>query len=261
MGGLGLLGLWLFLALVVAASVLLAVGSVWLASKTVYRPGAKKESGSLSPFVTTVGLVYGALLGFTVVVAWEQFSSAEANVTNESSTLATMYRQTVSLPAPEQATMRELLRKYTEAVQSEWGRQGSDAASATARTAITDMYRVLGAQQPAAASNPINAELRDQLNTLTSQRNTRVLDAKPRIPGLLWTGLLFGAAVLIGLIGFTPLDNRRNHMILSSAIAILLGLLLFLIYWLDHPFGRQLGVTPASFDYAVQVFDGVDQGG
>lgn len=260
MGGMGLPGLWLFLALVVAASVFLAVGSVWLANKSVQRPGAAEESGSLSPFVTTVALVYGALLGFTVVVAWEQFSSAEANVSNESSTLATMYRQTIGLAAPEQTTMRQLLRKYTTAVQAEWGSQGSGAASGAARAAITDMYRALGKQQPpTVAANPINAEVRDQLNVLTSQRNTRVMDARPRIPGLLWSGLLFGAVLLIGLIGFTRLDNRRNHMILSSGIAVLLGLLLFLIFWLDHPFGRQLGVTPTSFDYAIQVFDGVDQ--
>jgi hypothetical protein len=124
MGGMGLPGLWLFLALVVTGSVLVAVSSVWLAHKTIHRPGAKDETGSLSPFLTTVALVYGALVGFTVVVAWEQFSSAETNVTNESSTLATMYRQTISLPAPEQATMRELLRNYTAAVQGEWDSQG-----------------------------------------------------------------------------------------------------------------------------------------
>ena len=74
MGGMGLPGLSLFLALVIAACVFLAVGSVWLANKTARRPGAKEETGSLSPFLTTVALVYGALLGFTVVVAWEQFS-------------------------------------------------------------------------------------------------------------------------------------------------------------------------------------------
>jgi hypothetical protein len=141
MAGMGLPGLWLFLALVVAASVYLAVASVWLANKMVRQPGAKDETGSLSPFVTTVALVYGALLGFTVVVAWEQFSSAETNVTNESSTLATMYRQTISLPAPEQTTIRELLRQYTTAVQGEWDSQGSDAAGGAARAAITDMYR------------------------------------------------------------------------------------------------------------------------
>jgi hypothetical protein len=261
MGGLGLPGLWMFLALVVAVSVLLAVGSVWLATKTVYRPGHAEQAGSLSPFVTTVALVYGALLGFTVVVAWEQFSSAEANVTNESSTLTTMYRQTISLPPDTQARMRELIRSYTAAVQDEWDSQGNDTASVTARASITDMYRVLGeSQAPAETSAAINVEIREQVNLLTSQRNTRVLDAKPRIPGLLWGGLLFGGVLLIGLIGFSRLSSRRNHMILSSAIAILLGLLLFIIFWLDHPFGRQLGVTPSTFDYAVQVFDGVDQG-
>ncbi len=129
MGGLSLLGLWLFLAAVLAGVVLLAVGSVWIANKTVYRPGAERQMGTLSPFLTTVALVYGALLGFTVVVAWEQFSSAEENVTNESSTLATMYRQTVSLPGPEQVRMRELLRTYTGAAQAEWDRQQRDVAS------------------------------------------------------------------------------------------------------------------------------------
>jgi hypothetical protein len=95
---------------------------------------------------------------------------------------------------------------------------------------------------------------------LTSQRNTRVLDAEPRIPGLLWGGLLFGGVILIGLMGFTRLDSRRGHMVLSSAVAILLGLLLFIVFWLDHPFGRQLGVTPTPFAHAVEVYDYVDQG-
>src|SRR6185437_7441440 len=171
---------------------MMAVVSIWLGDRILSDSVEKSHNSSLSSFVTTVALVYGALLGFTVVVAWEQFSSAEANVTNESSTLATMYRQTISMDAPEQATMRGLLRQYTSAVEAEWDGQGSDSASVTARAAITDMYRLLGN-----AAKPINAEVRDQLNALTSQRNTRVLDTTPRIPGLLWTGLLFGGVLLI----------------------------------------------------------------
>src|SRR4051812_19467444 len=83
--------------------------------------GQDGHNGALSPFMTCVGLVYGALLGFTIVVAWEQFSSAEANVSNEASTLTTMYRQTVGMPVSEQAQMRRLLRTYTSAVAGpEW---------------------------------------------------------------------------------------------------------------------------------------------
>ena len=108
----------------------------------------------------------GALLGFTIVVAWEQFSSAEANVSNEASTLITMYRQTVGMPVPEQTQMRELLRKYAKAVEGpEWEnaiRAGGGTESA--RDALNEMYWVLGSEQSSVASSPISQKFLDQLD-------------------------------------------------------------------------------------------------
>jgi hypothetical protein len=75
-------------------------GQFGLANRTLPKTVSDAHNGALSPFMTCVGLVYGALLGFTIVVAWEQFSSAAANVSNEASTLITMYRQTVGMPVP-----------------------------------------------------------------------------------------------------------------------------------------------------------------
>jgi|1185.fasta_scaffold548537_1 hypothetical protein len=106
MSGMGLPSLWSFLVGVLAASVLLASRQRMAGQQDGSTAGREGGIWIAVALLSTVALVYGALLGFTVVVAWEQFSSAEANVTNESSTLATMYRQTVSLPAPEQTTMR-----------------------------------------------------------------------------------------------------------------------------------------------------------
>jgi hypothetical protein len=203
-----------------------------------------------------------ALLGFTIVVAWEQFSSAEANVSTEASTLTTMYRQTVGMPVPEQTQMRVLLRKYAKAVEGpEWQdaiRAGTGTESA--RDALTEMYRVLGSDQSSVKSNPTTQKFLDGLTTLPSERNKRILDAKPRIPGLLWAGLLFGGVVVLGIGGFMRLGNARAHLILLSAVALLLGLLLFVVYWLDHPFGNQLGVTSAPFEQALAVFDSIDRG-
>ncbi|MGB8503147.1 DUF4239 domain-containing protein [Mycobacterium sp.] len=262
MGGLGPWGLWLFLLLAIVVSILLAVGSIWLANRTSSDSAGQEDNSALSPFLTCVGLVFGALLGFTVVVAGEQFSSAETHVANEASTLTTMYRQTVALPAPEQTQMRELLRKYTKAAEGpEWAQQESGGgASDTARAAITAMYRVLGSQPPSDASSAANGEFFGQLTVLTSERNTRVLDAKPRIPWLLWCGLLFGAVVFIALMGFMRLKSRRRHALLASAVAVLLGLLLYIVFCLDHPFGSQLGVTSEPFEHSLQVFDAVDRG-
>lgn len=253
-------GLWLFLAAVLVVSVLVALGSMRLATRT-FGPAGKERNPGLSPFITTVGLVYGALLGFTVVVAWEQFSSADTNVASEASTLTTMYRQTVAMPEPEQTQLRQLLRKYATAVEGpEWDKQDVGGTSDTARAAITQMYRVFGSQQPGAASSPVDGEFLGQLTVLASDRNTRILDSKPRIPVLLWAGLIFGGVVLVALTGFVYLESERAHAILSSTVAVLLGLLLFIVFWLDHPFGSELGITPAPFRHSLEVFDAIDQG-
>ncbi|ORB62527.1 DUF4239 domain-containing protein [Mycolicibacterium tusciae] len=262
MGEYGIAGLWGLLALGLIAAVAVAGAGMWLAHRTLPDPVSEGHNGALSPFITCVGLVYGALLGFVIVVAWEQFSSAETNVYNEASTVVTMYRQTVGMPADEQAQMRVLLRKYTDAVAGpEWQNAVSGGVGTEdARDALNEMYRVLGSEQSSVASSPISQNFLNQLTTLASERNQRILDAKPRIPGLLWTGLLFGGVVLLGLGGFMRLGSTRAHFGLLGAVAVLLGLLLFIVFWLDHPFGNQLGVTSEPFEQSQVVFDSIDKG-
>ena len=262
MGSFGIAGLWIFLALALIAAVLVGVAAMWLATRTLPEEVDPGHNGTLAPFLTCVGLVYGALLGFTIVVAWEQFSSAEANVSTEASTLTTMYRQTVGMPVPEQTQMRVLLRNYAKAVEGPEWRDAIRAGTGTesARDALNEMYRVLGSEQSSVTSNPTTQKFLDGLTTLASERNQRILDSTPRIPGLLWAGLIFGGVVVLGIGGFMRLGNIRAHLVLLTAVALLLGLLLFVVYWLDHPFGNQLGVTSAPFEQALTVFDSIDQG-
>ncbi|MCU1700749.1 MAG: hypothetical protein JWR34_6812 [Mycobacterium sp.] len=260
MGGWGTFSLWLSLALVIAVAVMLAVGAIRLADRILSDSVNQESNSALSPFLTCVALVFGALLGFTVVVAWSQFSSASTHVTDEASTLTTLYRQTAAMDDPAQTQLRNLLRTYTNAVKGpEWDRQRVGGTSLTARAAITDMYHVMGSQ-PANDASIANGAFFSQLTVLTTERNTRILDAKPRIPGLLWGGLIFGALVLITIMGFMRLESKHGHALLSSAVAALLGGLLFIVFCLDRPFSSQLGVTSEPFSHSLEVFDAVDRG-
>ena len=76
----------------------------------------------------------------------------------------------------------------------------------------------------------------------------------------MWAGLIFGGVLVIAIAGFVHLSSRRAHAVLASGVALLLGLLLFVVYWLDHPFGTEIGVTPAPFHHAVEAFDVMDRG-
>jgi len=260
MGDLGVLGAWLLLAIVVVGAVGIAIGSVLLARRVVAADTSPENNSILSPFLTVVGLVYGVLLGFSVVVGWQQYLSAETNVSNEASTLTTMYRQTVATPQPEQSQLREQLRKYAAAVQGpEWGKEEFGSISNNGRTALTQMYRILGTEKSGVLSSPIDQQFLSQLTVLSSDRSARILDAKRRIPPLLWCALIFGGLILIMLTSFMRLTNNRAHIILVSAVTVLFGLLLYLVFVLDNPFGP-IGVTPQPFSHAVAVFDLVDHG-
>jgi hypothetical protein len=260
MGDFGLIGAWLLLVVVVVGAVLIAIGGVLLSGRILSRDTGPEHNSILSPFLTVVGLVYGALLGFTVVVGWQQYLSAEVNVSNEASTLVTLYRQTVAMPQPEQAQVREQLRKYAEALQGpRWGKQEFGEISNTGRAALTDLYRIVGAPKNGAAASPIDQQFLSQVSVLASDRSVRILDSKPRIPPLLWCSLIFGSVVLILLTCFMRLTNNRAHIFLVSVVTVLLSLLLYLVFVLDHPFGP-MGVTSAPFAHALEVFDLVDQG-
>ncbi len=58
MGELGLFGLWLVLLLVVAASIMIAIAGIWLGDRILSDSVGKSHNSTLSPFVTTVALVY-----------------------------------------------------------------------------------------------------------------------------------------------------------------------------------------------------------
>jgi hypothetical protein len=261
MGGFGVLGLWATLVLTLVGAIAVALGFLWLSKRTLGETADPTHNSSLSPFLTVVGLVFGALLGFTVVVAWEQFSSADANVAHEASTLTTMYRQTVAMPDPQRTQLRQQLRKYADGVSGpEWSAQETGGGTSDmARAAITEMYRLFG-NRPASTSSPVDGQFLNQLTVLTTDRDKRVLDQKPRIPALLWAGLIFGGVLLIAIAGFVNLSSRRAHGALVSGVAVLLGLLLFVVYWLDHPFGTEIGVTPAPFHHALEAFGVMDRG-
>ena len=95
--------------------------------------------------------------------------------------------------------------------------------------------RIVGSAQSSAASSAINQDFLGRLTVLASDRSIRILDAKPRIPSLLWCSLIFGGLVLITLTGFLRLTSNRAHLILVSAVAVQLALLLYLVFVLDHP--------------------------
>jgi hypothetical protein len=122
------------------------------------------------------------------------------------------------------------------------------------------MYRVVGQQTSGTSSKPIESEFVSQLSVLASDRNERITGTKPKMPGLLWVILISGAIVLISLIAFLRMTSVVGHVIVSCAIATLLGLLLSTVFAFDYSFASDKQFVAGPFNHALDIFDLVDRG-
>jgi hypothetical protein len=73
-----------------------------------------KENNEFVGFTYAIfGLIYGVLLAFTIITAWERFSKTEQMVMHEATTLSKLWRYSEAFPANSGAQIQHLLIDYT----------------------------------------------------------------------------------------------------------------------------------------------------
>jgi hypothetical protein len=252
---------WELLILIVAATVALAVASVWFMHRRLQGRVSEGHNDVMVPVYATVGVIYAVLLAFLVIAVWEQYSAATENVIDEASVLTTMYRETTAMPGPERATLRMAVRSYTEAVAGpEWKVQANGGTSPIARQDIEVMYRTLGEQPPQLASSAISSDFLKELGVVASDRSKRTVQSAEELPWVLWLGLILGGLVVVVMTSFLYMGSTRAHAAVSGLLAVMIGVLLFITLVLDHPFRGDLGIKPDAFEHAVSIYGALDQG-
>jgi hypothetical protein len=216
----------------------------------------------LVPLFLTAGTIYAVMLGFLVVVVWEAYGDAKANVAVEASTLTTMYRQTNGMQPEELKAMREHIRAYTEAVVGkEWEIQAKTGGAAPeARKQIAAIYREYAHMPPDIAGSSINREFLQQFSLVTAARNKRTLQAGEAVPWVLWLGLIGGATIVVTMSGLLYMDTWWPHALMSGVLTLMIGMLLFITIILAKPFQGALALEPGPFEHSLSVYKAVDGG-
>jgi hypothetical protein len=216
----------------------------------------------LVPLFLTAGTIYAVLLGFLVIAVWETYDQAKATCDEETSALATMYRETCGMPPQEQARMRFLVRDYTGVIVAKgWKIQATTGeAIPQARADVARMYREYSTMPPEQAASPINTQFLNTLQDMSIARNKRLIEANERLPWVLWLGLFVGAAIVVGMTFLLYMDAIWPHVLMSSALATMISTLLFITLVLNQPFRGPLALTDEPYVHAISVMDSVDRG-
>jgi hypothetical protein len=83
----------------------------------------------------------------------------------------------------------------------------------------------------------------------------RLVASEEGIPGVLWTVLIFGGVAAVGFTYLFGLESTWAHRLMVATLAAVIGLVLFTIGALGHPFsgGARIGTGP--FDLILERFE------
>jgi Protein of unknown function (DUF4239) len=210
-------------------------------------------------------VIYAVLLALVVIAVWEEYEAADATVEQEANALAEIFWLAHRLPEPEGTHLQELARSYAEEViHKEWPLMEQGEAPLMTQTQgtpagwtlIDEIRANLQEFQPhTPADEQLYAEGLDQVQRLADARRMRLVAAEEGIPGVLWAVLIFGGVAAIGFTYLFGLENTWAHRLMVFTLATVIGLVLFTIGALEHPFSGGARVGTGAFELILELFE------
>jgi hypothetical protein len=83
----------------------------------------------------------------------------------------------------------------------------------------------------------------------------RLVAAEEGMPGVLWAVLIFGGIAAVGFTYLFGLENTWAHRLMVLTLAAVIGLVLFTIGAMEHPFSGGARISTEAFDLILERFE------
>jgi hypothetical protein len=227
---------------------------------------SRQRHNDVAGFIyAALGVIYAVLVALVVIAVWEEYQAASETVEQEANAVAEIFWLAHRLPEPEGTHIQELARSYAhEVVDNEWPlmEQGQaplmvqEQGTPAGWTLIDDIRATLQEVEPRTpADAQLYAEGLDQVQRLADARRMRLVAAEEGVPGVLWAVLIFGGVAVIGFTYLFGLENTWAHRLMVVTLAAVIGLVLFTIGALEHPFSGGARIGTGAFDLILERFE------
>jgi hypothetical protein len=235
-----------------------ALFGLWLTYRNIY-PRIKVtetliDNGVVGWFFSGVLTIYGITLGLIAVTTWSQTSSVAGIASREAATIAALYRDTGGFPSPLRDDLRTKLRNYTQfVIEKAWPAQRRGQVHTGSNPLLEDYQRELFANEPTSESQKLlQAEALKKYNELVELRRQRTEAVNQCVPDAIWAVILLGGVLTI-LTSFCFQVPFRLHLLLTTSLATMIGLLVFLIAALDRPYRGAVSVDPTAYKIVLET--------
>jgi hypothetical protein len=233
--------------------VVFALGGQWLTRKWVRQlmgepPG---HNDIVSYYLGAFGVFYGITLGLISVGAWEDYGEVASAAGHEAAALGALYRDVGAYPAPKRTELSGLVRDYVRGViEKDWPEQRQGVTPQGGPVLLTRLHEALAAFEPQTMGQQvIHAEALRQFNKVSELSRERLELIDIGLPRMLWWVVFLGAALNIALMWLFVATKPLVHDLLTASLAALLGLLIFLMLAVDHPFRGDFAIGTDAYEH------------
>lgn len=202
-----------------------------------------------APMLGVVAAVFGLLLAFVIIIAYQNFLDAEANVSGEADSLAAIVRDSTAFPQPGGGNVQSAVGEYVRAVVGdEWPEMRKGRESAIALNGLNDIFASFQTIQPRThAQSAFYDDAVRQLNSALADRRDRLGSVEGGLPRDIVILLLFSTVVIIGYAVLVGSPSYWFHVLGPAAIAMVVAVSLVVLIDLSYPFSGNVAISSKDF--------------
>jgi len=246
------LPVWLVGIAVVGVAAALGVALVYGLDLFVKRHRGEEYNSVVSDGFQLVGTMYAIIAGLLVFGVYTTFEDAYHQSADEASTLVLMYRNAQHFPQPEKDQAQQAIVLYINSVMDdEWPALADGAGSPKTSKTIDHLFDVYSPMAPDAKwSDQYNRSVND-LGDVVKLRNQRIDFARGSLPLIYWFLLFAGGFVTLVYLALAYVEKKAMHALAVGLMAVMLGLVIFLLLEVNHPFRGEIAVSKDNFQNAL----------
>ncbi|HEY5590479.1 MAG TPA: hypothetical protein VIK55_05625 [Paludibacter sp.] len=193
---------------------------------------------------------YSMFLSFVVFMVWGQMNETRGNVSKEGSSAMGLYRDIKYYP--DTVESKQLMIVYLDFVFNVIDEEFPNMEHMKGSRKATESFnRVFSKMENLNPKNPFQiqlvSEMFNHLNQLATFRGLRATSMETEIPPPMWLPMILGALITLICAMLMDIEHTLMHVMLNSLLGVFVGMILFIIILLDHPYSGSMRIEPKSY--------------
>ena len=253
---------WLLTLAFLLAGMAFALVCVLAVRRFVPLATRERHTDLINFSVTNVAVLYGVLLAFLAVAAWESFSKASDGASVEAGLIANLYHDGQGMAPPVGRDMRGHVAQYLHhIIRDEWPMQAKGQKPPARAVPLNVLHQYVVGMKPSSGGDAVlMADMLQVLNKLDTARAARLDALSGHVPSLVWVLILGMGLLTVSLATFLPAEQLLLQTAMVGALVIAIVLVSVMILELDNPFRGAIGVSVDSFEQVASLIDGPQAG-